>query len=437
MPTSRGRPAQLQGVVDSWLVHNRPIHVPCDDSVVRVEEGVELPIRRSRGYAPLPVRLPFDVVPTLATGGELKNAFCLAAGRDAWMSQHIGDMGSVETLAAFGRSTAQFEDVYTVHPDQVVGDAHPGYQVRRWAEDRAGNRPVRLVQHHHAHIASVMVEHAVPAGEQVIGFAFDGTGYGTDGAIWGGEVLVAGYDSFARAAHLQYVSLPGGDVTIRKPYRSALAHLWAAGIDWSPDLSPVQAASGAELVALERQLRRGAFCVPTSSMGRLFDAMSSLLGLRHTVSYEAQAAIELERFAGDATGNPCDYRFTVAGDQIDPGPLLRAVVADLRQGRPRAAVAAGFHLAVARVIGVVAEQLRETTGIDRVALSGGVFQNRLVVRLARAELARRHLRVLTHGVVPPKPGGRALGQVAVAGAAGAAGAGAVGAVPPHVALRGP
>jgi hydrogenase maturation protein HypF len=425
---------RLGGVVDSWLVHDRPIHVPCDDSVVRVDAGEVLPIRRARGYAPLPVRLPYEVTPTLATGGELKNAFCLASGRDAWMSQHIGDMGSVETLAAFGRSTAQFEDVYAVAPDRVACDAHPGYQVRRWAEDHAGGRSVQLVQHHHAHIASVMVEHGVPAGERVIGFAFDGTGYGTDGAIWGGEVLVAGYDQFERAAHLQYVSMPGGDATIRKPYRSALAHLWAAGIEWSPDLGPVQAASRVELVALERQLQRGTFCVPTSSMGRLFDAVSSLLGVRHTASYEAQAAIELETVAGDGEGDgavdgarsPDAYRFAV-GEQIDPGPVLRAMVADLRQGCPVGAVAAGFHLAVARLIGELAELLRDATGIERVALSGGVFQNVLVVRLARAELSRRQLQVLTHGVVPPNDGGLALGQAAVAGAAGAGWAGVAGA----------
>ena len=209
--------------------------MPCDDSVVRVEAGEELPIRRSRGYAPMPVQLPFSAAPLVAAGGELKNTFCLASGRDAWMSQHIGDMGSVPTLAAFKGSVEQFGEMYRVSPQIVVADAHPGYQTRRWAEDEA-DRTVELVQHHHAHIAAVMAEHGVPLGERVIGFAFDGTGYGSDGAIWGGEVLVAAYDVFERAAHLRYVPLPGGDTTIRKPYRSALAHLWAAGIDWSEDL---------------------------------------------------------------------------------------------------------------------------------------------------------------------------------------------------------
>ena len=404
---------RLSRLVDGWLVHDRPVHVPCDDSVVRVEAGHELPLRRSRGYAPLPVRLPFESVPLVAAGGELKNTFCVAAGYDAWVSQHIGDMGSVHTLAAFKRSVRQFAGMYRVNPKLVVADAHPGYQARRWAEEDA-NRPVELVQHHHAHIAAVMVENGVPADERVIGFAFDGTGYGLDGAIWGGEALVAGYGSFERRAHLRYVPLPGGDATIHKPYRAALAHLWAAGIEWSGDLLPVRAASSLELSVLSRQLERGVQCVPTSSMGRLFDAVSSLVGARHTVSYEAQAAIELEAVAGTHVGPVPHYGFETIGEEIDSSALLRAIVEDSRQGCAPAAVAAGFHEAVARLIAETADALRRETGIATVALSGGVFQNLLLVRLARAELARLNMRVLAHRVVPPNDGGLALGQAAVA-----------------------
>jgi len=404
---------RLSRLVDGWLVHDRPIHVPCDDSVVRVEAGHELPVRRSRGYAPLPVRLPFESVPLVAAGGELKNTFCLAAGRDAWMSQHIGDMGSVHTLAAFKRSVRQFAGMYRVNPELVVADAHPGYQTRRWAEEDA-NRPVELVQHHHAHVAAVMVENGVPADERVIGFAFDGTGYGPDGAIWGGEVLVAGYGSFERRAHLRYVPLPGGDATIHKPYRAALAHLWAAGIEWSADLLPVRAAPPVELSVLRRQLERGIQCVPTSSMGRLFDAVSSLLGARHTVSYEAQAAIELETVAGSHVGLVPRYRFETIDDEIDSSALLLAIVEDFRHGCAPGAMAAGFHEAVARLIAETADRLRHETGIGTVALSGGVFQNVLLVRLARAELTRLHMRVLAHRLVPPNDGGLALGQAAIA-----------------------
>ncbi|MDQ1494485.1 MAG: hydrogenase maturation protein HypF, partial [Actinomycetota bacterium] len=230
---------RLRTIADAWLIHDRPIHVPCDDSVVRVVDGDDLPIRRSRGYAPLTIRLPFAAPPTLAVGAELKNTFCLASGTNAWMSQHIGDMGSVETLTAFERSTGQFAEMYGVHDATLIADAHPGYHTRAWAEARTAE-PVVVAQHHHAHIASVMAEHGLPSRAEVIGFAFDGTGYGTDGAIWGGEVLVAGYAGFERASHLRYVPLPGGDTTVRKPYRAALAHLWAAGIDWTPDLAPAR-----------------------------------------------------------------------------------------------------------------------------------------------------------------------------------------------------
>jgi hydrogenase maturation protein HypF len=413
---------RLGRLADSWLIHDRPIHVPCDDSVVQVVDGEELPVRRSRGYAPLPLRLPFEVAPILAVGGELKNTFCLAAGHDAWMSQHIGDMGSPETLAAFERSTGQFRDMYQVVPGHVAADMHPGYHTRRWAEDNypegAADARLTLVQHHHAHVAAVMAEHGVPTGERVIGFAFDGTGYGTDGAIWGGEVLVAGYDRFTRVAHLGYVPLPGGDATIKRPARAALAHLWAAGIEWSPDLAPVRATDAAELKALERQLERDFQCVATSSMGRLFDAVSSLLDVRHRVSYEAQAAIELETQAEAHLDAARPYRFVRAQDTgvIDAGALLQAIVADLRAGIGSGPIAAGFHLAVAQLVGEAATEFGGPIGVGRAALSGGVFQNVLLLRLARRELLARGFEVLTHRIVPPNDGGLALGQVVVASA---------------------
>jgi hydrogenase maturation protein HypF len=414
---------RLGHVADAWLTHDRIIHVPCDDSVVRVEQGEVLPIRRSRGYAPLPVRLPFAAVPTLAVGGELKNTFCLASGHDAWMSQHLGDMGSLETLTAFERSIRQFAHTYQVEVRQVAADAHPGYQSRRWADERS-DLPVVVVQHHHAHVAAVMAEHGVPAGEQVVGFAFDGTGFGTDGAIWGGEVLVAGYGSFERAAHLRYVPLPGGDASIRKPYRTALAQLWAAGIEWSADLPCVQIAPTGERAVLQRQLERNVHCVPTSSMGRLFDAVSSVIGVRHVAAYEAQAAIELEWLAAASLSGAPRYRLDLVDGVIDPAPMLRSVIAHRREGCPSGSIAAGFHLAVARLIGEIAEQLCGQRGIDRVALSGGVFQNALLLRLAREELGARHLRALTHRLVPPNDGGLSLGQAAVAGYTASTGSGA-------------
>jgi hydrogenase maturation protein HypF len=409
---------RLGNIADAWLVHDRPIHVPCDDSVVRTDDGDDMPIRRARGHAPLPVRLPFEVPPVLAMGGELKNTFCLASGRHAWVSQHIGDMGSVETLAAFERSTRQFAAFYGIDPRTLAADLHPGYHTRRWADEQ-DSRDVALVQHHHAHIAAVMVEHAVPEHEHVIGFAFDGTGYGTDGAIWGGEVLVAGYDGFERPWHLRNVPLPGGDATVRKPYRAALAHLWAAGIDWAPDLPPAHHAPEVEKHVLRRQLEQGVLCVPCSSMGRLFDAVSSLLGVRHDASYEAHAAMELEWLAAAHLHEARPYRFALSGPDIDPAPVLRGLIEDIRAGCPVGAMAAGFHVALADAMAEIARRLHTATGIDRVALSGGVFQNVFLLRLARARLAACHLEVLTHRVVPPNDGGLSLGQAAIAGYAAA------------------
>jgi len=407
---------RLGSIADAWLLHDRPVHVPCDDSVLEVDPatGRELPLRRSRGYAPLPVRLPFAAAPILAVGGELKNAFCLAAGHDAFMSQHIGDMGSVETWAAFERSTRQLAGLYGIREGRISADAHPGYQTRRWA-DESSDGPVAAVQHHHAHIASVMAEHGVAAGERVIGVAFDGTGFGTDGTIWGGEILVAGYDGFSRAAHLRLVPLPGGDAAIRRPCRTALAHLWAAGIEWTDDLPAVTAVPPGERAVLARQLERGTGCVPTSSMGRLFDAVSSLLGLCHRASYEAQAAMALQWAAEAAVRPSRSYRFDLCGDELDPSPVLRALVADLRAGMATGVMASGFHAAVARVVADAAAREHARTGIDVVALSGGVFQNLVLVGMARRALEARGLVVLTHRVVPPNDGGLALGQAAVAG----------------------
>ena len=410
---------RLGTIADAWLVHDRPIHMPCDDSVVRVSRGRQLPVRRARGFAPLPVRLPMESPPVLATGGELKTTFCLASGEHAWVSQHLGDMGSLETLVAFERAVRLFTECYEVSPDRSAADAHPAYQVRRWAEER-GPGPVELVQHHHAHIASVMAEHAVPPDRQVIGFAFDGTGFGTDGAVWGGEVLVASYRSAQRAAHLAYVPLPGGDAAVRHPARVALAHLWAAGIPWEEGLAPVDAVPPEARTVLARQLERSAASVPTSSVGRLFDAVSALLGVRQVVSFEAQAAMELEALAASHRGGCPTYRFGLHDDVFDAGPVLRALVDDLAAGRPTGALALGFHRALASVMGELAGRLAEATGIDQVALSGGVFQNALLVELVERELEDRGFEVLTHQVVPANDGGLSLGQAAVAAARGSA-----------------
>ncbi|MFE6821798.1 carbamoyltransferase HypF [Streptomyces sp. NPDC057690] len=416
---------RLAPLADAWLTHDRPIHVPCDDSVVRVCDGEPLVIRRSRGYAPLPVALPLPVRPALAVGGDLKNAFCLGAGRRAWLSAHIGDMDDLATQRAFEGAVAQLESITGVRPGTLVADRHPGYRSARWADRHAAARPVVHVQHHHAHVAAAMAEHGLDGTRPVIGVAFDGTGHGDDGAVWGGEFLLADYDGFSRFGHLAYVPLPGGDATVRRPYRMALAHLWAAGIDRADDLACTAACPPDELRLLERQLELGLHCVPTSSMGRLFDAVSSLTGVCHRAGYEAQAAVELEGAAlGAPTGDRTAYAFGLRapgaareeGDAVraDPAPVLAAIVRDLRAGVGPALVAARFHRAVTGLVHRICVRARERHGLDTVALTGGVFANTLLSSACRAALREDGFTVLRHRLVPPGDGGLALGQLMVA-----------------------
>lgn len=408
---------RLRSLADAFLVHSRDIHMWCDDSVVRAWEGRALPIRRSRGYTPFPVALSRTVPCVLAAGGELKATFCLTKDRHAYMSQHIGDMGNLETLRAFERAVAHFMTLFRARPERIACDLHPGYLSTRWAEQWAAQNglPLVRVQHHHAHIASLIAEHGLPFDRRVIGISFDGTGYGSDGAIWGGEVLVADCAAFTRIAHLRYVPLPGGDAAIKRPYRSALAHLWAAGLAWDDDLPCVAACPAEERRVLRRQLERNVNCVPTSSLGRLFDAVASLVGVRQTVTYEAQAAIELEAMCADDVREA--YKVSLdLGDPIlvDPAPMLRAIIADLRAGRPVGEIVARVHNTFADLIVALSEHARRRTGLAEVGLSGGVFQNVRLLALAVQRLRERYFQVLTHRRVPPNDGGLALGQAAIA-----------------------
>jgi len=418
---------RLAGLADLWLRHDRPIEVPCDDSVVRVIDGAELAVRRSRGYAPLPIALPFEVPPTLAVGADLKSTCCVAEGRYAWLSQHVGDMDDLATVQAFGAAEQHLELLTGVTPTQLAADAHPGYRSSAWARTHADGRPIHAVQHHHAHVAAVMAEHGMDGTSQAIGISFDGTGYGEDGAVWGGEVLVADYKDFRRVAHLAYVPLAGGDASVLRPYRMALAHLRAAGIDWAtalpgdtalPEdavLACVAACPPAERDVLAHQLDTGFGCVPTSSMGRLFDAVASLLGVRHVVDYEAQAAIELEGITRGVTSTDA-YSFDCGADVFDAAPVIRAIVTDLRAGVDTATIAARFHTGVADLIGDLAAAARADGGPDTVVLSGGVFQNVVLLRAARRALLELGFTVLVPTQLPPNDGGLALGQVLVAAA---------------------
>jgi hydrogenase maturation protein HypF len=415
---------RLAPLADAWLTHDRPIHVPCDDSVVRVCDGERMTVRRARGYAPLPVSLPVPVRPALAVGGDLKNTFCLGEGSRAWLSAHIGDMDDLQTQHAFARAERQLETITGVEPGLLAADRHPGYRSGQWAERHANTRRVVRVQHHHAHVAAVMAEHGLDGTGPVIGIAFDGTGYGDDGAVWGGEILLADYDTSRRLGHLAYVPLPGGDAAVSRPYRMALAHLREAGIAWTDDLPSVIACPHDERLVLARQLGRSLNCVPTSSMGRLFDAVSSLAGVCHLVGYEAQAAIELEAAALRAAvdGDGAGYRFALSPKTsepmtADPGPVVRAVVEDARAGTEPEVIAARFHAAVADLVRRMCAVAREQHGTATVVLTGGVFANVLLSSACAWGLGEDGFTVLRAGEVPPNDGGLALGQLMIAGRA--------------------
>lgn len=412
---------QLAPLADAFLLHNRDICGRCDDSVLRLvalpDQPTLMPLRRSRGYAPFPVKLPVPVPPLLAVGGELKATFCLAQEHHAYMSQHIGDMENLETLEAFAAAVTHFQTLFRLQPQTIACDLHPGYLSTHWAQ--AQSLPLVPVQHHHAHIAAVMAENGLDGSQPVIGFSFDGTGYGTDGAIWGGEVLVADYRSFERAFHLKYVPLAGGDAAVKRPYRLALAHLWAEGMPWDEDLPPVLACPQTERAILHHQLTTGLNAVPTSSMGRLFDAVASLIGLRQQVSYEGQAAIELEVLAAAQSPNLSisqspGYHFTVEGDQFAAAAIIQAIITDLRQGVHPTLIAARFHHAVAALVAQLSLRLRAERGINTIALSGGVWQNVTLLTATVHRLQQHNFNILLHQLVPANDGGLALGQAIIA-----------------------
>ena len=415
--------ARLAPLVDAFLLHDRPVHVPCDDSVIRCIAGGVTPIRRSRGYAPLPIRLAGSGPAVLTVGGELKAAICVARDDVAVMGQHVGDVATLETLDALDRSAAHLVSLFGITPEAVVADLHPGYLSAEWAARFAASRGIPLVrvQHHEAHVAALLAEHgysvaAAPAG--FIGVCFDGTGYGRDGTIQGGEFLVARGGAFSRAAHLQTFVLPGGDAAIRHPWRTALAVLQSAGLDWHDDLPLATAASSADRSLLRRQLECGLNCPTTSSMGRLFDAVAALAGLAPSVTYEAEAALKLESLAAGAAWpgvGLTPYAIVTPGGNtplvIDWRGLVTSIVAAVRGAVPAADIAAGFHAATVRMIVDTCTLLRGQGAGHLVGLTGGVFQTALLVERSLDALHAAGFEVLTHHAVPPNDGGLALGQV--------------------------
>ncbi|MCS6863860.1 MAG: carbamoyltransferase HypF [Gemmataceae bacterium] len=407
---------RLAHLADAFLFHNRDIHTVCDDSVVRVVAGHEYPLRRSRGFTPLPVPLPRPVRPVLAVGGELKATLCLTTDTRAILSQHLGDVESIETLTVLDRTAEQLLALVGTEPEAIVCDAHPGYLSAEWAQRYAARRgrPLRRVQHHRAHVASLLTDVAWRDGPVVV-VCFDGTGYGDDGAIWGGELFLAQDGVIRRVAKLSDVPLPGGDAAIRRPYRAALAHLWAAGVPWSDDWPCVAACPPVERRILWQQLQRQVGCVPTSSAGRLFDAVAAILGIRQTVSYEAQAAMEMESLAA-VTERPVYPIESIEGEVIvwNLRPLIQALVADVQQRVPVALIAGRFHATVAEAIARLAQQLRRKHTFVAVGLTGGVFQNVRLLEQAVEALRASGWPVLTHRHVPTNDGGLSLGQAVLA-----------------------
>lgn len=409
---------RLANLADAFLLHDRPIHMRVDDSVATVVEEQPYLLRRARGYAPQPIRLAHSVRPILATGAELKNTFCLTRQEYAFLSHHIGDLENYETLRSFEEGIEHYERLFRVQPEVIACDLHPDYLATRYARERSGreNLPVIAVQHHHAHLAACLADNDWTRDEPVIGLIFDGTGLGTDGAVWGGEVLVGGYTNFQRRFHLKYVPLPGGDQAVRKPARMALAHLWAAGILWEPDLPPVDALCYEERTTLRAVLEHRLNAPPTSSMGRLFDAAAALIGLRPSVTYEAQAAIEMEALVDPRETH--GYEFSVQGDEIDPAPMWEALLADWRAGEKPTVLTARFHNSVVNLSVQLCRQIRAETGINAVALSGGVWQNLYLLERVLAELRQDRFEVMIHHRVPANDGGLALGQAMIAAHSG-------------------
>jgi hydrogenase maturation protein HypF len=407
---------RLALIADAFLLHDRDIRARYDDSVLRIVAGEATPFRRSRGYAPSPIALPFTAsADIVALGGQQKCTFCLVKGARAFLGQHIGDLDNIETVDHLRASLELYQQLFQVAPTVVAHDLHPDYAsteiARSWP---LADHGVRVgVQHHHAHIVSCMAEHHLDG--RVIGVAYDGTGYGPDGAIWGGEILVADWASYHRAGHLRYVPLLGGESAIRKPHRMAASYLWSCfGEDprFEPFLSSIP---GAEREVLRRGFEQGVNAPPTSSCGRLFDAVSALLGVCRDAAYEGEPAVRLEAVAEPTEST---YPFGIMSQDgvliADPAPALAALWADRRAGVALSRIAGAFHGAVADVTVAMCRTIRDETGLDRVCLSGGCFQNALLSSRTIMGLRAADFRVFAQRLVPPNDGGLALGQAVVA-----------------------
>ena len=411
---NREAATRLNRIADAFLFHNRDIHTRVDDSVVRVFAGQERVLRRSRGYAPFPVALNHPLAEILACGAELKSTFCLAKDRHAFLSQHIGDLENYETLVFFEQTLHRMQELFRIQPIAAAYDLHPMYLSTKLALAIEGVEKIG-VQHHHAHVASCMAENGLSG--KVIGVAFDGTGYGTDGKIWGGEFLVADFAGFDRRAHFRYIPLAGGDTAVREPWRLALSYLldtFGPRFD-SLDLPLLGRIPPKKLAGVRVMIERNINTVSTSACGRLFDAVAAIAGLRDEVNFEAQAAIELE--ASALPDVDAVYPFEISTGEpaeIDVRPAVETIVQDVLAGKPTGWISAVFHNTVAAIVVEVCRRLRAADGIQIVCLTGGTFQNAYLLERAVASLRSAGFDVFLHSKVPPNDGGIALGQAVIA-----------------------
>lgn len=410
---------RLAEIADYFLVHDRDILLRSDDSIVRRAAGADRQMRRSRGYVPVPVFLKDSHAPVLAVGGALKNTVCLLKGNQAFVGQHVGDLENLRTLEFFELTVRHLSRILDVTPEIIAHDLHPDYLSTRWALEQREKRPeIPLVgvQHHHAHIAACLAENKVDG--PAIGLSFDGTGYGSDGAVWGGEVLLADLTGFIRLAHLDYTPMPGAAAAVKGPWRMAAAYLSAAfgGEFLDMDLPFIHAVGRDKTAVAAQMAAKGVNAPPTSSLGRLFDAVAAMVGLRSRVTFEGQAAMQLEMIADVQARGAYDFEWsTDAPKRILVAPIIRGVVKDIADGRTPSEISGRFHATLIRGFTRLCAALMKETGVKEAALSGGSFQNAILLTGLLRALTQIGFTVHTHALVPPNDGGLSLGQAVVAG----------------------
>ncbi len=407
---------RLAGIADFFLIHNRDIYLRSDDSIVRHAAETTRFIRRSRGYVPVPIFLKEKLPPILAVGAELKNTICITKGNQAFLSQHVGDLENLSTYEFFRLTVDHLKRILQITPQTIACDLHPDYLSTRFAREQADIKTVH-VQHHHAHIVSCMAEHQLDG--EVIGLSFDGTGYGTDGAIWGAEIMIANAAEFNRAGHIDYVGMPGGAAAIKEPWRMAVSYLHAAFGDnfWDLKLPILKQVEHEKLKIMVEMIGKGVNCPQTSSLGRLFDGVAAIVGIRNQVNFEGQAAMELEMLAADNTDAVYDYEWTFDGRyRILAAPIIRAVVRDFQKGVSADRISATFHNTLIRLFADICNDIRKERQLNRVVLSGGCFQNSTLLSGLIRKFHKNRFEVFAHEQVPCNDGGIALGQALVAAA---------------------